>query len=228
MTLLHTPQFSSWARGHLVCSVQGVPDRFALTFDDGPNARATGALLDLLARFGARATFFVLGHNVRRLPDLVRRMAREGHELAVHGESHLPLAILPPWGIRADVRRCAGSIEALTGVRPRLFRPPFGFMMPGQARFVRGFGFESVLGDVYPEDPSCPGVDRIVERVMPRLRGGSVLILHDGSPAGDVNREQSVQATGIILERAALEGLSAITVGELMTSGAEQGSTASA
>jgi peptidoglycan/xylan/chitin deacetylase (PgdA/CDA1 family) len=220
MTLLHTKQFSSWARGHLVCSVQGVPDQFALTFDDGPNGRATGALLDVLAKLEARATFFMLGPNVRRNPELVRRLVREGHEPAVHGESHLPLALLPPWSIRAEVLRCAASIEELTGVRPRLFRPPFGFMMPGQSRYVRGFGFDSVLGSVYPEDPAQPGVDSIVERVMPRLRGGSVLILHDGSPVGDVQREQTVKATAIILERSAQEELTATTVSDLLASGA--------
>lgn len=215
MTLLHMPRFSSWARGHLLCRVDGEMDRYALTFDDGPNARATGQILDLLARLHAHATFFMLGPNVRRSPGLVRRVLEEGHEPAVHGDNHLPLAIMPPWAIRNDILRCAEEIEGACGVWPRYYRPPFGFMMPGQARFVRGLGFESVLGDVYPEDPQQPGVDRIVARVQGRLRGGSVLILHDGSPFGDVDRDQTVRATERIVSQAAAEGLRATTIAEL-------------
>lgn len=215
MSLLHTQRFSSWARGHLLCRLDGVDDRYALTFDDGPNRRATEQLLDMLARLGARATFFLLASNVRRAPALVRRMRDEGHEPAVHGDRHLPLAMLPPWAIRTEILRCATEIEAACGLWPRHYRPPFGFMMPGQARFVRGLGFESVLGDVYPEDPAQPGAERIVARVMPRLRGGSVLILHDGSPFGDADRSQTLAATERIVTEAAAQGLRAITVAEL-------------
>ena len=106
-------------------------------------------------------------------------------------------------------------VEA-TGVRPRFYRPPFGFMSPGQARFVRGLGYEPVLGDVYPEDPHCPGVDRIVSRVMPRLRDGSILILHDGSPIGNPKRWQTVDALEIILAEAARRGLRGTTVARIV------------
>lgn len=219
MSLLHTERFSSWARGHLLCRFDGVSDRFALTFDDGPNGRATPALLDGLGRRGARATFFLLGGNVRRLPGLTRRLAEEGHEAAVHGELHWPLALLPPWAIRAEVLRSAAAVEHAAGVRPRFYRPPFGLMMPGQSAFVRALGFESVLGDVYPEDPRKRNPEAIVDRVLPRLRGGSILILHDGSPLGDADRGATVRAVDVILARAAARGLRAVTLGELWDEG---------
>jgi peptidoglycan/xylan/chitin deacetylase (PgdA/CDA1 family) len=226
MTLLHTRQFSGWARGHLLCRAEGVTDRFALTFDDGPNPRATGAILDLLARHGARATFFMLGDNMRRHGDLVRRVASEGHEPAVHGDTHWPLPLLLPGGIRAQVRRCSEEIESATGVRPQYYRPPFGFMSPGQARFVRKLGYEPVLGDVYPEDPHRPGVARIVRRVLRRLRAGSILILHDGSPLGPANRGQTVEALEIILSEAARCGWRGTTVSGLLRDAAEIGGPA--
>jgi peptidoglycan/xylan/chitin deacetylase (PgdA/CDA1 family) len=216
MSLLHTRRFSSWARGHLVCRVDGVEDRFALTFDDGPHPEATPRILDTLERRGGHATFFVLAPNVRRHPELVRRALAAGHEVAAHGDRHWPLPLLLPGGIRAEVERCRAAIEDATGGSPRHYRPPFGVMMPGQAGFVRRLGLVPVLGDVYPEDAHNPGVARIVARVRPRLRGGSILILHDGSPLPGADRRQVVEALGLILDDARARGLRPVTVAELL------------
>lgn len=215
MTLLHTRRFSSWARGHLVCRVENVPDRFAVTFDDGPG-EATPTILDRLARRGATATFFVLAGPVRRRPETVRRMVREGHEVAVHGDRHWPLAILPPPAIRGEIERCTAAIAAAAAVTPVHYRPPFGLMMPGQSWFVRRLGLVSVLGDVYPEDAHNPGVERIVARVRPRLRAGSILILHDGHSLPGIDRRQTIEALDLILDLAADRGLRAVTVSELL------------
>lgn len=216
MSLLHDARFSGWARGHLLCRIDDVADRFALTYDDGPNARATPALLDLLARHGARATFFTLAGNVRRLPDLVRRMAAEGHELAAHGDLHWPLPLLPRRWRLEEARRSADALADLLGAPPAHYRPPFGLMMPAQAADVRALGLEPVLGDVYPEDAHAPGTERIVTRVVRRLRGGSILILHDGSPWGDIDRGQTIAATAAILDWARARGLSAVSVADLL------------
>lgn len=220
MTVLENPRFASWARGHLVCRVDGVTDRFALTFDDGPNPDATPAILDRLARAGSHATFFTLARNARREPELIRRMAREGHEPALHGDRHWPLPLLLPAGIRREVEASAAAVIAAGEPRPRFYRPAFGFMMPGQADFVRRLAVEPVLGDVYPEDPQRPGIERIVQRVMRRLTGGSILILHDGSPLGRADRGQTIAALDLILEQAAERGLRAVTVGALLAAGA--------
>lgn len=216
MTILHNARFAGWARGHLLCRVEGVADRFALTFDDGPSPRHTPLVLDVLRRHGARATFFTLAPNVRRAPALARRIEAHGHELAAHGDRHWPLPILPPWGIRGEVLRSIEAIEDAGARRPRFYRPPFGFMMPGQAAFVRAMQVEPVLGDVYPEDPARPGVRRIVDRVLERLRGGSILILHDGSPLGDPDRSQTVAALDVILRETNAAGLTAVTVDALV------------
>jgi peptidoglycan/xylan/chitin deacetylase (PgdA/CDA1 family) len=92
-------------------------------------------------------------------------------------------------------------------------------MMPGQAAFVRRLGVEPVLGDVYPEDPQRPGVERIVGRVVSRLTGGSIVILHDGSPLGRVDRSQTIAALEPILLHAAAAGVRAVTVGTLLEVG---------
>jgi len=218
MTILHTKRFSGWARGHLVCRVDDAVNRFAITFDDGPNPRSTPAVLEVLARHGARATFFLLGGNVRRHEDIARRIVNEGHEPANHGDGHWPLPFLLPCGIRSHVLRGGQAIESATAVKPRHYRPPFGFMAPGQSRFIRSLGYVSVLGDVYPEDAQRPGVDRIVRRVMARLRPGSILILHDGSPLGPADRGQTVAALETILTEAEHRGWRATTVADLLAS----------
>lgn len=221
MTLLHTRRFSSWARGHLVCRIDHVSDRFALTFDDGPGGTSTPRILEALARRGARATFFVLGYQVRRHPELIPRIVNEGHEVGVHGDHHWPLAVLPPGAIRAQIARCVASIRAAGGAEPAHYRPPFGFMMPGQSWFVRRLGLLPVLGDVYPEDAQDPGVGRIIERVAKRLTGGSILILHDASSMTGSDRRQTLVALETILDVAAARGLRAVTVAELLATAPE-------
>lgn len=216
MSLLHTRRFSSWARGHLVCRVDGVEDRFALTFDDGPSGDATPAILDVLAERGANATFFVLAGNVRRHPEVVRRAVAEGHEIALHGDRHWPLPLLPPPAIRGEIERCAAAVADATGVRAVHYRPPFGLMMPGQSWYVRRLGYTSVLGDIYPEDPHVPSEAEIVRRVLARLTGGSILILHDGSPLPHADRSRTVAALGIILDAATARGLRTVTVRNLL------------
>ena len=222
MTLLHTTHFSSWARGHLLCRVDSVPSQVAITFDDGPNSRATPQVLDLLHQHGAHATFFTLAGNVDRLPDLVRRMAAEGHELALHGDRHLPMPMLPPWMIRSEIERSAAAVHRAAGVRARHYRPPFGFMVPSQARYVAKFGFLPVLGDVYPEDPHRPGAHVIVRRTLARLAPGSILIRHDGSPFGDADRSQTVEALGVILTHMKQMGLQGVSVAELLAAAPEE------
>lgn len=216
MSLLHTRRFSSWARGHLLCRVENVPDRFALTFDDGPGRHSTPAILDVLARRGARATFFVLAQSVQRHPEIVRRIVAEHHEVGAHGDRHWPLPILPPPLIRRELERCSDAVFEAAGVRPLHYRPPFGLMMPGQSWYVRRLGFVPVLGDVYPDDAHNPGVGRIVERVLPRLTGGSILILHDGSALRGISRSQTVAALEPILDDAERSGLRAVSVAELL------------
>jgi peptidoglycan/xylan/chitin deacetylase (PgdA/CDA1 family) len=193
-----------------------VSDRFSLTFDDGPSRDATPRILDVLARRGARATFFTLAPNVRRSPALIGRMIREGHEVAAHGDLHWPLPFLLPGGIRREIQRSIAAVVEAGGSTPKFYRPPFGFMMPGQAAFVRKLGLEPVLGDIYPEDPQRPGVERIVRRVVARLGAGSILILHDGSAVGDPDRGQTIAALDPILDHAAAAGLRSVTVGDLL------------
>jgi len=216
VSLLHDRTVSGWLRGHLLCRIEGIADRFALTFDDGPDPRWTPRVRDVLARHGARATFFMLKRPLARENGLARELAAAGHELAAHGDWHVPLPFLPPPQLAREIRAAADAIGELTGRAARHYRPPFGIMFPSQAAFARRLGLEPVLGDVYPEDARNPGVERLLRRVEPRLRGGSILILHDGSAWSNGDRAQTIEAVDRILGWAGARGLRAVTVAELL------------
>ena len=216
MSLLHLHPVQRWAMRIVRCRFEGVDDRFALTFDDGPSPLNTPRVLERLASFGARATFFVLSGHARRHAGLLRRQLDAGHELGVHGRWHAPPPLLPPPLLRADVRHCARVLHEVTGVTARWYRAPFGVLTAGNAAVVRSERLEPVLGDIYPEDAALPGAARIVRRTLDRLRGGSVVILHDSSVHGDRSREQTLAAVEAILVASARLGLSAVRVRELL------------
>jgi peptidoglycan-N-acetylglucosamine deacetylase len=150
---------------------------FALTFDDGPGD-VTGPLLDVLARHGARATFFWIGVQVAGHEALVERAAREGHEIAVHGWTHddhrddpVPRA--------AGVARTADLLASICGVRPARFRPPYGYTNEALEAAVAEHGLETIIWDVDPRDWEEPGPAVIHDRVVAELRPDTVLLLHE-------------------------------------------------
>jgi len=215
MSALHSSWFSRWARGHLLCRVDGVDDRFALTFDDGPGAHATARILDLLGQTGDRATFFVLGEQVRRRPALVRRMHDEGHEVAVHGDRHVTPLVLTAGALRNQVERARASIVEAGAPPPRHYRPPYGVMGPRKAAYLRTLGITPVLGDVYPDDANNPGRRHIVRSALRHVRGGSILILHDASATFPLTRMGTYRAVSEILAALHERGLRSVTVSHL-------------
>ena len=118
----------------------GDPSAMALTFDDGPNPAVTPALLDLLDRHNARATFFLIGRHVRAFPALAKEIGERGHTVGNHTDTHPALTFLPPRRIADELSRCDDAIEAATGHKPRWMRPPFGFRGPQLGGIVRSRG----------------------------------------------------------------------------------------
>ena len=163
-----------------LCRAERADKVVALTFDDGPDADSTPRVLDLLKRYDVRATFFVVGEQARQNPELIHRMVAEGHTVANHSYYHLPQSTL--WSSQRyteELFRCNDVVARLTGLRMRLYRPPFGVTNPPIARAVKNLGLIPVGWSVRSLDTMTKDTDRVVDRVMRGLRGGDVILLHD-------------------------------------------------
>jgi peptidoglycan/xylan/chitin deacetylase (PgdA/CDA1 family) len=158
----------------------GPTDRreIALTFDDGPS-ESTPELLDVLARHKVKATFFVCGMHVRRLPDVAREIIAAGHEPANHTENHARLWLRSPAFIHNEVAAAQAGIADVCGKMPRLFRAPYGVRWPGLGNAQRAFGLTGVMWTVIGNDWALPG-DAIAARVLKRAGNGGIVCLHDG------------------------------------------------
>lgn len=163
-----------------LCRAESADKVVTLTFDDGPDADSTPRVLDLLKRYDVRATFFVVGEQARQNPELIHRMVAEGHTVAGHSYYHLPQSTL--WSSQRyteELFRCNDVVARLTGLRMRLYRPPFGVTNPPIARAVKNMGLIPVGWSVRSLDTMTKNSDRVVDRVMRGLRGGDVILLHD-------------------------------------------------
>jgi peptidoglycan/xylan/chitin deacetylase (PgdA/CDA1 family) len=175
------------ARKYLLAA-WGIADRLPdgqgllLTFDDGPDPRVTPAVLDLLAEYRARAVFFVVGNRIPKAPYLLRRILDEGHLIGNHTYHH-PLNGIPR--LRAyyrDVRQCQTVLEAHTGVRPSLFRPPLGALTLASLIAPRMAGLRTMLWSVDVGDWGLRNhvdAQQAGERLAHTAKPGDIVLLHD-------------------------------------------------
>ena len=168
----------------------------ALTFDDGPDPTWTPHVLDVLARHGVRATFFMLGQEVAAHPDLARRVAAEGHVVANHTWSHPHLTGLRPDQFSAEIDRTTTLLESVTGIPVTCVRPPGGAIDAGVRDQLASRGLAPVGWNVDSRDWSRPGAGAVTNLVLAGLQPGAVILMHDGG--GD--RSQTVTALTAILD----------------------------
>ena len=159
--------------------------RIALTFDDGPHPVHTAPLLDALAELDAPATFFVVGRDVEANPELVARIARDGHELGNHTYRHRYLPLARSRSVEHELRATDRAIERVTGVVPQIARPPWGGRSPRNVRVFQRLRKRLVLWDVNSFDWKGKPVDHVVERVLERARPGSIILMHEAREGGE-------------------------------------------
>jgi peptidoglycan/xylan/chitin deacetylase (PgdA/CDA1 family) len=188
--------------------------RIALTFDDGPNGVHTSTVLDVLAREGAHATFFVVGESARRQPGLVRRMVREGHEVGNHTFSHALLPLLPTDVVARQLDDAQRAIVKAGAPPPRFFRAPKGFKHRTLHRLLteRSMTLCGWTRGVW--DTDRPGVDVIVARATTAVVDGAILLLHDGLAGFD--RSQTAAALERILALCRERGLTPVTLAQVV------------
>jgi peptidoglycan-N-acetylglucosamine deacetylase len=158
----------------------------ALTFDDGPDPVHTRRVLDALDAAGAKGSFFVVGYRALQYPDVVREIRDRGHLVGVHGFTHdRLLALRSSRTVASDLARAVDALADLVGERPRLYRPPVGQTNPRIGRVAEGLRLIVVGWSVRARDgiASLPG--DVVRRVVPRLRDGAIVLLHDAAERDD-------------------------------------------
>jgi peptidoglycan-N-acetylglucosamine deacetylase len=190
----------------------------ALTFDDGPSP-ATAPILDTLALHGGRATFFVNGWAVERLPDVLRRAVSEGHEIGNHTYDHIDVqSEQADDAVREQLARTTALVEEVAGTRPRLVRPPYGKDACRTARLAAEQGlspcilWSTMVWDWLPETDAA----WMVERVLTEAQPGSIVVMHDGMPPHvATSREASVAAVAELVPLLA-RSFRLVTVSELL------------
>ena len=184
----------------------------ALTFDDGPNGEYTPQILDVLRDHDAVATFFVVGKNVERYPEVVLRAAKEGHVIGSHSFNHKALTFRRIESIRQKIEQTEGAVLVAAGLAPTLFRPPYGFRNPMVLRAARDLGYQVVTWSVTSTDWKRIGAAAIARQVLDKVRPGSIVLFHDGP--GD--RSQTVESLPIIVDELHRRGYWTVTVPELL------------
>lgn len=212
------PQSQFYGRT-LTCG--GDPQQMALTFDDGPNDPHTLHLLDLLAKYDARATFFLIGKYARQHPEIVRAIQQAGHVVGNHTYNHPNLIFASPARVRRELEDCRSALEDATGNPQALFRPPFGGRLPHVLRICRALGLTPVMWSASGYDWNANSADAIITTVLKQIRAhkapaGEIILLHDGSHlAFAADRARTVEATGRLLEKYSAEGKKFVSVPEL-------------
>ncbi len=183
----------------------------ALTFDDGPSAKLTPKLLDLLAAHHIKATFFLIGENAAQYPDIVAREAKEGHEVANHSWSHPNFNKMSDESVRAQLRKTDDAIKSAIGTSPTLLRPPYGNITAHQKKWInQEFGYKIVLWDVDPLDWRRPGPSVVCNRIVKNTRAGSIVLAHDIHPG-------TIDAMPCVLKELEAKGFKFVTVSELIS-----------
>jgi peptidoglycan/xylan/chitin deacetylase (PgdA/CDA1 family) len=166
-------------RTHVPCTHRSV----ALTFDDGPSSETTPRILEALTEQQARATFFVLGENVRRHPDLMRRIVAAGHCVGIHGDMHEPFVLLNARRIAKEIAQTRDAIHrACPESRPAVWlRPPYGFKSLALLALSRRAGCRLAAWNVNALDYRTQDAQRIAGTVCTQARPGAIILLHDGA-----------------------------------------------
>ncbi|BAY91777.1 polysaccharide deacetylase [Tolypothrix tenuis PCC 7101] len=183
----------------------------ALTFDDGPWPESTAQVLDILKKNDIKATFFVVGQNVKNFPDILKRVAAEGHTVANHTWHHW-YHFMNAQTAAYEVDNTTDIIFKTTGVKTNLFRPPGGMMHNGVANYAKNSKYAVIMWSSDSMDYSRPSVPRLINNVFREAKPGGIVLMHDGGG----NRSQTVEALPTIIARFKKEGYSFVTIPELL------------
>ncbi len=180
----------------------------ALTFDDGPHNKLTPRLLDLLKKYDAKATFFVLGNRLGYAKDIVKRIADEGHEIGNHSNSHKDLTKMSASEIAAEMDPTDEILESIIGQKTTVMRPPYGAINDNVKKYAQDKGLPIIMWKIDPEDWKYRDGKVVARTIIDSVSPGDVVLLHD-------IHETSVDAAEIVLKELTDKGYQFVTVSEL-------------
>lgn len=191
------------------CRGRGDAKNIALSFDDGPDPLITGELLDLLQEHGISAAFFCIGKKVEDHPEVVARMAREGHLVGSHSWSHSPFFdLFSARHMEKELEKTDMAIERATGSKPEWFRPPFGVTNPFLAAAAQKRAYRVMGWSVRSFDTSGKDVEKIMARIVKGWKPGVIILLHDTD-------QKAIRLTRRIIGEAKVRGYSFVRADEL-------------
>lgn len=187
----------------------------ALTFDDVPDPRFTGQVLDVLKKYKVRATFFVVGSRAEKHPDLVKRMVKEGHVIGNHSYNHPEFSKLSMTAFRRQILRTGDIIQRLTGYTPKMIRPPYGDINEEQLRWARKQRYSIVNWNVDSLDWKGLPKEKVKHNILAAVKPGSIVLQHAGGGTGS-NLKGTVEALPEVIEELRNQGYDLVTLDEML------------
>ena len=184
----------------------------ALTFDDGPQPRYTVKILSVLAKYGIKATFFMIGANVANYPEVAKRVYGEGHEIGCHTYTHPHMKKIANEALATELTRCEELFARLAISRPLLFRPPEGFRSESQVDLIEKRGYKLVIWSLDPKDWTGVSAEKMVSTAMKQVQGGDILLFHDYISG----QNNTITAIEQLIPQLLDSGYQFVTVSELM------------
>jgi len=188
--------------------------KIAMTFDDGPHGTKTSEILDILKKHSVPATFFVIGENVEKYPDIIKREIAEGHEIGNHTYTHFAISDSNISGMAEEILKAENSVYEIAEYRPKLFRPPEGRCNENIASVAASLDYSVILWNIDTRDWAHTSRDSMVSMVLNNIESGDIVLFHD-SVSG---RSSTAEALEIIIPRLKEKGYIFVTVSELLDS----------
>ena len=186
--------------------------RIALSFDDGPHPVFTPKLLSLLEKYGIKATFFMIGINVSRYPEVAKRVFMDGHEIGNHTYSHPHMKQLSIRALLDEVRKTETALAEIGIPQPKLFRPPEGFRSGEQVQALKNEGYQTIIWSLDTRDWEGKAAKDIISVVIDGVKGGDILLFHDYT----ARQNTTITALEQLIPRLIKDGYEFVTVSELM------------
>ncbi len=188
--------------------------KIALTFDDGPHPRYTDKILDILAKYNIKATFFVIGVNIENYPDPLKRIKEEGHEIGNHSYDHSNEKNIDSACAEAEISKCEELIYNSVGVIPSLFRPPQGQYSKEVEQVAQSKNYSIILWSIDTRDWEHNSASSIMNTVNKNIKGGDIILMHDYVSG----KNTTCEALELIIPSLLEQGYEFVTVSELIHS----------